>query len=631
MINGHGFRYGLSRTVIVLLCGILSMSCNESKKEVSKNINMTDFKEAPQWAKEAIWYQIFVERFRSGSEGNKPTLETMKGALIDEVPASWSVTPWGHNWYAPESWTKETKLDFYRTIQMRRYGGDLQGVMDKIPYLKDLGINAVYFNPLNDAPSLHKYDARSYHHIDVCFGNDRDGDMKLMAEEDPSDPSKWVWTNADKLFVELIQKLHKSGIKVVLDFSWNHTGREFWAFKDIMKNGTESRFKDWYEIKQLDDKLTPENEFDYEGWFGIKSLPELKKIKETEKHQGYAYEGNMPEVVKQHIFAVCKRWMDPNGDGNPADGIDGMRLDVAEHVPLGFWRDLRKYTRSVNPDFYLVGENWWTKWPDELMDAEPWVRGDVFDAVMHYQWFRPARAYFNQGDDKIDLTSFYKQMEFLFSKYRPGTQHAMMNLVSSHDSERILSALYNTNKYKFHSKPAENPHYKSGKPDAVTYKKLYALLLHQFTFVGSPHIWNGDEMGMWGADDPDNRKPLIWEDIEFDEETPIAPEYNQYKDKPVFNKEVFNFYKSMCNLRNNEKALRLGVCEFDKSLLGANILAYKRVLDDDTLVVLINSDGSSKQIEMSQYKGYKTVYNLNTSIDGEHIKFNAYAGVVLKK
>ncbi len=613
-----------------LMVFMVACSNNENKESIKKT-SMKDFTESPQWAKEAIWYQIFVERFRSGSKENSPNLVTMKGALIDEVPSSWAITPWSHNWYKEETWAKETNLDFYRTIQMRRYGGDLQGVLDKIDYLKQLGITAVYFNPINDAPSLHKYDARSYHHVDVCFGNDRDGDMKLMSEEDPSNPENWVWTNADKLFLEVIKKLHDSDIKVVLDYSWNHTGREFWAFKDIIANGSESKYKDWYDIKSFDDKNSPANEFDYDGWFGIKSLPELKKIKSSKKQQGYAYEGNMPDAVKQHIFDVCKRWMDPNGDGNTADGIDGMRLDVAEHVPLGFWRDLRIHCRSINEKFYLVGENWWTKWPDELMDAEPWVRGDLFDAVMHYQWFRPARAYINQGQDKIDLSSLYLQFENLFSKYRPSTQHAMMNLVSSHDSERILSALNNSNKYKFQSKPSENPEYKAGKPTSLAYQKLYVMLLHQFTFVGSPHIWNGDEMGMWGADDPDNRKPLVWPDIDFENETPLYPNNDNYDDKPSFNKEVFDFYAAMCKLRKEHKALRLGVCEFDKSLSDQNIFAYKRECDDEKVVVLLNCEANPKHIDLAQYKEYKVIYNFKTKSEGTSFHFESYSGLVLGK
>ncbi|MBP6538990.1 MAG: hypothetical protein KA234_01540, partial [Saprospiraceae bacterium] len=125
-----------------------------------KVINTTQsdlpFDQPPAWAREAIWYQIFVERFFNGNQANNPTPITSDNALIDPLPDDWSLTDWGHNWYKQEPWAKKTGLDFYRTIQMRRYGGDLDGVLQKIAYLKDLGINAIYFNPINDAPSLHK-------------------------------------------------------------------------------------------------------------------------------------------------------------------------------------------------------------------------------------------------------------------------------------------------------------------------------------------------------------------------------------------------------------------------------------------------------------------------------------------
>lgn len=601
------------------------------KPQNQPTTSMAKFEEAPSWAASAIWYQIFVERFRNGNPANDPTLETVKGALIDEIPATWRTTPWGHNWYVQEPWAKETGLDFYRTIQMRRYGGDLEGVKQKIGYLQELGINAVYFNPLNDAPSLHKYDARNYHHIDVTFGDDRDGDMALIKTEDPSKPENWVWTSADKKFVELIGLMHKAGIKVVLDFSWNHTGTQFWAFQDIIKNGSASRFADWYEIKTFDDPQTSANEWDYDGWLGIKSLPELKKIRESEKKFGYAFEGNMPDPVKAHIFAVCKRWMDPNNDGNPEDGIDGMRLDVAEHVPLGFWRDLRKYVRSVNDEFYLIGENWWTQWPDQLMDAEPWVRGDVFDAVMHYQWYKPARAYINQGEDKISLTDFYDAIDSLYSKYRPSTQDAMMNLVSSHDSERVLSALYNNNKYKFQSKPAENPAYKTGRPDSLARSKMRALLFHQFTFKGAPHIWNGDEMGMWGADDPDNRKPLWWQDAKLEAETPFDSRSGNAVDMPSFDQSIFDYYASLCQLRKANSALQTGSFSFLRNMTGQGILAYSRENNDQQLLVFINGENETKTMSTNEFKGYKPIYSQGAVVENNQVSFKPYGGIVLKK
>lgn len=618
----------MNRIIAIIVLSLSLFSCNENKTQKI----MTPFSEAPLWAQEAIWYQIFVERFHNGNKNNDPTLETMKGALIDEVPDTWSVTDWNHNWYEQEEWAKETGLDFYRTIQMRRYGGDLQGVMDKIPYLKSLGINAVYFNPLNDAPSLHKYDARHYHHIDVSFGNDRDGDMKLIAAENKDKPEEWVWTNADKLFLDLIKKMHENGIKVILDFSWNHTGTQFWAFQDVIKNGKESKYKDWFEIKSFDNSETKENEFDYDGWFGIKSLPEIKKERHTEKVLGHAFEGNIPDTIKQHIFDVCKRWMDPNNDGNVAYGIDGMRLDVAEHVPLGFWRDLRKHVRSINPDFYLVGENWWTKWPDELMDPRPWVQGDVFDAVMHYHWYKPTRAYINQGDDKINLQELYTQLDALYSSYKPSTQRSMMNLVSSHDSDRVLSAIANSNKYKYLCKPSENKNYYTGKPDELAYKKLKLLLFQQFTFLGAPHIWNGDEMGMWGADDPDNRKPMIWEGIDFKNESRLYPEQKEYDDKPAFNKPLFDYYSSLAKIRNEHKTLSLGSYAFIHEFVGQNVFAYSRDLDQEHYIVLMNAESSPKTLTMTEKKKYQNVFQNGTvNINKGIISLGEYSCVLLKE
>jgi cyclomaltodextrinase / maltogenic alpha-amylase / neopullulanase len=612
--------------IALIILGLNSCSQKDS------NMSNTAFEDAPAWAQEAIWYQIFVERFYNGNPDNDPDLHTTQGALIDDVPADWTVTSWTHDWYKEEDWAKKTGLDFYRTIQMRRYGGDLSGVISKLNYLADLGVNALYFNPLNDAPSLHKYDARNYHHIDVTFGNDKEGDLKLMAQEDPSNPSTWVWTNADKLFLEVIKGAHARGMKVILDYSWNHTGKEFWAFKDIIKNGASSKYKDWYEIKQIDNPTTPENEFDYEGWVGIKSLPELKKLKLTPKVQGEQYEGTLTDSVKQHIFDVCKKWMDPNGDGNITDGLDGMRLDVAEHVPIGFWQEFRKYTRSINPEFYLVGENWWHKWPDQLMDPAPWVKGDIFDAVMHYQWFKPARAYINQGDDAISLAEFYHEQEALMSKYKPSTQRAMMNLVSSHDTERALTSLANANAYKFHSKPAENKSYFTGKPSTNAYNKFMTLLLHQFTYLGAPHIWNGDEMGMWGADDPDNRKPLWWEEYQFDKEQPLYHEQPDYNDTPAFNKDIHAYYKQLCLLRKSNGVLSKGEVSFLREFEKENILAYTRKDGVNEMTILINTTHLLISINNTIKANYaQIVHKLkDVTIEGDKINFAPYSGIVVK-
>ena len=170
----------------------------------------------PEWAKKAIWYQIFVERFYNGDPSNDPKPENMYNALSGMVAKGWAITPWTQDWYGTEPWAAKNGKSFADNLQDRRFGGDLQGVLDKLDYLADLGINAIYLNPVNDAPTLHKYDARNYHHIDVNFGPDPVGDNKIIASENPGDPATWQWTAADKLFLKLINEAHKRNIRIIM-------------------------------------------------------------------------------------------------------------------------------------------------------------------------------------------------------------------------------------------------------------------------------------------------------------------------------------------------------------------------------------------------------------------------------
>jgi glycosidase len=510
---------------------------------------------------------------------------------------------------------------------MRRYGGDFQGVLEKIDYLKNLGITAIYFNPINDAPSLHKFDARNYRHADVNFGPDPEGDNKIMSEETPEDPSTWQMTAADKLFFKVLDEFHKNGIKVIVDFSWNHTGSEFWAFKDVVQNQEKSKYKDWYEIESFDDPSTPENEFKYQGWLGVATLPDLKKIRETEKRPGHPYEGNMVEGPKTHIFNVARKWMDPNGDGDVSDGIDGMRLDVAEHVPLGFWRDFRKHVRAINPNFYLVGENWWTSWPDTLMDPKPWVKGDIFDAVMHYQWYKPARAYFHLPDDQQLPAKFQTSMDSVFSAYPEYTKRAMMNLGASHDSPRMPTSLANKTKYKYNANPRANSKYNIGPPSESDYQLMRLFLLHQFTWIGSPHIWMGDEMGMFGGDDPDNRKPLVWDDINFDEEKNPPFTDIKYNHKPKVRTDIMNTYSRLTKLREENPALVLGTYRFIN--IGNNLLAYERVMENENRLVIINTSNIKKKVNLpNQYASDKVIFTEGSYKNGI---LGQKSGVVLKQ
>jgi cyclomaltodextrinase / maltogenic alpha-amylase / neopullulanase len=607
---------------------LLLLTCVVSFTLVKAQNALTPFNEPPDWAKSVIWYQIFVERFNNGDKSNDPKPENMDVPFMNiKTPAGWSITAWTHDWYKQEEWAVKSGKDFGDAVQYRRYGGDLQGVLDKLDYLQDLGVTALFMNPLNDAPSMHKYDARNYHHIDVNFGPDPVGDNTLIADEKPEDPSTWKWTSADKLFLKLVAEVHKRGMKIIMDYSWNHTGTSFWAFQDLVKNQEKSVCKDWYNVKSFDNPATPENEFVYEGWLGNKYLPEIKKVDlTTERRIGHAYEGNINEGAKQHIFAVTKRWLAPDGD--TTKGIDGFRLDVADHIGLDFWRDYRKLVRSVQPEAYLIGEIWWEQWPDQLMNPVPFTSGDVFDAVMFYQTYRPARYFFAKTDTPINAAQLKDSLQFQWNRLLPANRYAMMNTSSTHDTPRLLSDFYNTNKYKYHANPNENKNYKTGKPDAESYKRLNLYLVHMFTSIGAPQIWNGEEMGMWGADDPNCRKPLMWKELKFDPETRnnIQPGPKTY-DKVAFNQVQFNFYKKLIQIRKSNPVLSTG----DITFLAAEgkKLAYKRSDSKDEIIVIFNLESTTQSFTLPPKSNWTDLLT-NKKIEGKTITLKALSAAVLK-
>ena len=232
--------------LVLLTCvGMLQFRCNQK-------IN----KDPLAWARGIVWYQIFPERFSNGDPSNDP----IAAEILEINPGEpWQISPWTSDWYAFQPWESIKSDDFYatNTVFARRYGGDIQGIINKLDYIQELGIDAIYFNPLFEAESLHKYDGASYHHIDDNFGPDPVGDKKRLAEaKETEESSTWIWTEADRLFLELVKQAHKRNIRVVLDGVFNHTGTACFAFQDIIQNQQKSRYADWYIIKQWDDPST---------------------------------------------------------------------------------------------------------------------------------------------------------------------------------------------------------------------------------------------------------------------------------------------------------------------------------------------------------------------------------------
>jgi cyclomaltodextrinase len=595
------FSNATTSLLLLLIISFLIHGCG--RQQVRSTIPAdSSLASVPAWAKEAIWYQIFVERFRNGDPSNDPTPADMYGSYPEYLPSNWKLTPWGHDWYAHEPWLDSVRVNgFYSKIQARRYGGDLQGVLDKIDYIQSLGVTAIYFNPLNDSPSLHKYDARNYAHIDRNFGPDPRGDAAIIDAEIHDDPSTWKWTSADRLFLKLVKEFHNRGIRVIMDYSWNHTGKVFWALEDLRKNGKNSKYVEWYNILQFDDPSTPQDEFRYEGWGGNNPwMPVFKKDIIPPDNKTMPFEGNFhSESLKQHIFSVTRRWLDPDGDGNPSDGVDGFRLDVAGEIPMGFWREYRKVVHSVNPQAYLVGEIWWLQWPDKLMDPKIYLQGDQFDAVMNYRWYRIARGLFGQAEPLLKPSEFVTEIDSIDKGIRTDNLEAMMNVPSTHDSPRLSTSLFNKTLYKYQAKPSDNPGYKINKPDELTRKEQIMLLIHQFTFIGAPQIWNGEELGMWGADDPDCRKPLVWDDLSYEDE---RANYDPSKSRPVDavkpDAAILSFYRKLCKMRKENPVLSYGDLSFlmtdDKKML----LAYSRCLDNYEIIVIFNLSENPQTVQV---------------------------------
>jgi cyclomaltodextrinase / maltogenic alpha-amylase / neopullulanase len=564
----------------------------------------------PGWAADAIWYQIFVERFRNGDPSNDPTTHDIEGVTDQAPPENWKSTPWSQDWYRQEPWAKATGKDFYATVQSRRYGGDLSGVLYRLDYLQELGVTALYLNPINDAPSLHKYDARNYRHIDRNFGPDPRGDETTMESEDPTDPATWKWTAADSLFLGLVREVHRRGMRIIMDYSWNHTGIEFWAWKDVVAKQRASRFADWYEIQQFDDPATTDtNEFRYRGWVGVPWLPEWKKIGRPPGKTHGPIEGNLVPGVRDLVFNVTRRWLDPDGDGDPGDGVDGFRLDVAEMVPLGFWRDYRRFVRSINPEAYLVGEVWWEKWPDTIYDPAPWLQGDVFDAVMNYRWYMPTRGFFARAPSALSPAAYAASLDSLGSGIAPVHLKVMMNLTASHDTPRFGTSIYNPGRYKYHNSPREDSTYRIDRPDERTRRIQELILAQQFTYIGAPHIWNGDEVGMWGADDPDDRKPMVWSDLRYDDEVTHPFNRPRTRDRVSPDTTLFRIYQKLIAVRKQN--LRLFVDGTLNWLVNDDkrgLLAYDRVLGNQRAIVVFNVSEQPQGVAVQVEGSFRSAY-----------------------
>jgi glycosidase len=546
----------------------------------------------PDWTHHAVWYQIFPERFRNANPDNDP------GRFPYE-----NLVGWNTNWWdvlTGETPPDATSDNFYTgagDVWDRRYGGDLQGVREKLPYLKELGVTALYFNPIFEGESMHKYDTADFRHVDDNFGIRHAGMEYPPSFGDgakSADPATWVWSPSDKLFLDFLQEAKAQGFKVVIDGVFNHVGRAHPFFQDVLEKGPQSEYADWFAITDWGDPANwrpMENPYEVHGkpggiqWIAWDQpnghLPAFKKDAEL----------GLAEGPRQHIFDITRRWLDPDGDPATDDGIDGWRLDVPQDIPIVFWRDWREVVKEANPDAYVVGEIW--SWADE------WLKGDVFDAVMNYQFAMDAQDFFVDQRTATSPSQFMSELEELVTRYPRPVTYAQQNLMGSHDTDRLASMFVNPDRpYDGANRPQDNarnfdPPYSDREPDAQERARMRQLVLFQHAFVGAPMTYYGDEAGMWAPDDPSNRQPFPW------------PDRGPYQgSSDGFDQDTFDYFQRAIAIRTDTPALRTGTFEPILADDQTGVVAFARTAEDGkpTYVVLNRSD-KSRSVTLSVAAG----------------------------
>ena len=436
--------------------------------------------QTPDWVRDAVFYQIFPDRFAKSPTVPKPT-----------GLAEWGSTP---TWHAYQ-------------------GGDLVGVVERLDYLTDLGINAIYFTPIFQSASNHRYHTHDYEKVDPMLG----GDAALR---------------------RLIDEAHRCGIKIVLDGVFNHAGRGFFQFHDILESGKDSPYLDWFHVNSFPlYAYDPDKPPGYGAWWNLPALPKFRI--ET-------------PAVRAFLWGIARRWID--------FGIDGWRLDVANEIDDDeFWRDFRRIVRAGNPDAYIVGEVW--------SEATHWLRGDMWDAVMNYLFTRACIAYFiGDSVDQSELArtslnpagppgakAFAHAIRKINGLYHPNVTAVMLNLLDSHDMARFTALA-------------------RGDGSALRLATLF-----QMTYTGAPSIFYGDEIGLAGGHDPLNRAAFPWDETAWD-------------------RDLLAEFRRLVALRHSRSELRRG--SYTSVLADGDVHAHVRQLGGDSTLVVLNAGTATKTIDV---------------------------------
>lgn len=430
-----------------------------------------DIARVPEWVRDAVVYNIFPDSFASGKCRIAGTSQ-------------------------PRQFGGQTLRG--------RLGGTLEGVTRNIDYLKNLGINCVYLNPIFAAGEYHKYDLLDYYHADPCFGG-------------------------DGAFREMVEALHAANIRVIIDGVFNHCGWHFFAFEDVLKNQEKSPYKDWF----------------YDLTFPVRR-PETAE--ELPDYACFAYERMMPKLntanpeVRKYFCDVGTYWVREYH-------IDGWRLDVASEVNDGFWRAFREAVKGVDPEALLIGEVW--------ESAGHWLRGDMFDSTMNYDFRKHCRAFF--AEKRIDAAEFSGRVTDMLMRYRLQMLPAQLNLLDSHDVSRFLSLCGG---------------------DTAGYR---LAVLFMMCFVGMPTVFYGDELGVQGFREEEYRAPMPWE---------------------AGNLSLLAFFRKAIAMRHALAPLREGDFRVLSAETGSRVFCFRRSLGEDAVTVTVNAGDAPADIPVSAEKLY---------------------------
>ena len=463
-------------------------------------IHQEDDSHAPSWVHDRIWYQIFPDRFNR----------------TKDHPLSWGKLPLSNQ---------------------ELYGGDLNGIIEKLPYIKDMGFNGIYLNPIFESTSAHRYNTKDYYKIDPILGTTDD-------------------------FKRLLDEAHARHIKIMIDGVFNHAGYDHPWFLDVVEKGEKSPYKDCFYI----DKYPINNvKFDKQG-------KPMRTHWKRPNFKTFAYSAHMPKwntanlMTQDHLLGAIAFWTKL--------GVDAWRLDVSNEISHQFLRKIMETTRAINPEIYILGEN--------MDNAMPWLLGDQMDAVMNYDMTRHVWKYL---EHRISLVDFKDRIKDYLAKMPKHILSVMYNLVGTHDQIRIKRRL---------------------KDDVRRVKQAFIWM---FSSAGQPSIYYGDEIGMTGEHDPDNRRCMVW-------------------DEQAWDIDFQSFIKRLITMRQTYTCLH----DPDYDFLDGHVLAYRKKDDASELLIILNQDLKTNfQVSSNLHGSYVDLLTGRNMEIHDTIALESYDALMLKR